>query len=242
MMKPEKTVLHIDILSLFPEMFTTVFNTSILGRATTNGQVSIDVHNFRTFAQNKHHKVDDYPYGGGAGLVLMVQPLHDAIKYCLEQYTLKTQPSKVIMLTPQGKPFTHKIAQSLAKADHLIFLCGHYEGFDERIREHLVTDELSLGDFVMTGGEIAAMAMIDATVRLLPGVIEVQSHEDDSFSRGLLEYPHYTRPSEFNGWKVPDVLLSGNHQNIADWREQKQLERTKTRRPDLLQSKGEQDE
>lgn len=228
--------LHIDVLTLFPEMFPGVLNTSILGRAKKDGKVTVDLHNFRDFSTNPHHKVDDYPYGGGAGLVLAVQPIYDALQYCVNREERRGQ-AEIIMLTPQGTPFTHSIAEELSQKTHLIFLCGHYEGFDERIREHLVTRELSLGDFVLTGGEIASMAMIDATVRLLPEVIQKASHEDDSFANGMLEYPHYTRPQSFNGWEVPEVLVNGNHKLIEEWRNAESLKRTKARRPDLLRKK-----
>jgi len=224
---------YIDVLTLFPEMFTPFLETSIIGRAAQTGNIDVNVQNIRDFATNKHAKVDDYPYGGGAGLVLMVQPIYDAITTTLSQSKSSTKP-EVIMLTPQGTPFCHEIAQELAHTEHLIFLCGHYEGFDERIREHLVTRELSLGDFVMTGGEVAAMAMIDASVRLRPGVIKESSITDDSFANNMLEYPQYTRPQSFNGWDVPAVLTSGNHQAIADWRQEQQRVRTQARRPDLL--------
>ncbi len=228
--------LHIDVLTLFPEMFPEVLNTSILGRAKKDGKVTVDLHNFRDFSTNPHHKVDDSPYGGGAGLVLAVQPIYDALQYCVNREE-RSEQAEIIMLTPQGTPFTHSIAEELSQKKHLIFLCGHYEGFDERIREHLVTRELSLGDFVLTGGEIASMAMIDATVRLLPEVIQKASHEDDSFAKGMLEYPHYTRPQSFNGWEVPEVLVNGNHKLIEEWRNAESLKRTKARRPDLLRKK-----
>ncbi|MGL5041649.1 MAG: tRNA (guanosine(37)-N1)-methyltransferase TrmD [Culicoidibacterales bacterium] len=226
-----KKKLHIDVLTLFPGMFEQVLNTSILGRAKEDGKFSVSLHNFRDFSLNPHKKVDDYPYGGGAGLVLTVQPIFDALEHVLAQ---KETTPPIIMLTPQGEPFTHEIALQLAKEEHLVFICGHYEGFDERVREHLVTRELSLGDFVLTGGEIASMAMIDATVRLRPDVILQQSHEDDSFANGLLEYPHYTRPQNFNGWEVPEVLTSGHHERISKWRQQESMDRTRKRRPDLL--------
>jgi len=223
----------IDILTLFPELFAPFLSTSIIGRAIADEHVAINVRNIRDFAKNKHQKVDDYPYGGGAGLVLMVQPIFDAINASIEEDQAGVQP-EVIMLSPQGEPFSHAIADELAGKEHLIFLCGHYEGFDERVREHLVTRELSLGDFVMTGGEIPSMAMIDATVRLMPGVIKAESIADDSFASNMLEYPHYTRPQSFNGWDVPAVLTSGNHAEIARWRTEMQQIRTATRRPDLL--------
>lgn len=223
--------MKIDILTLFPEMFDSFFTTSIIGRAENSGQVQLNTVNFRDFSKNKHHKVDDYPYGGGQGMLLAPEPIFDAVA---SVETTNSKP-RIILLCPQGERFTQKKAEELAQASHLIFICGHYEGFDERIRQHLVTDELSLGDFVLTGGETAACVMVDAVVRLLPDVLgKASSHEDDSFSSGLLEFPQYTRPADFRGMNVPDVLLSGNHANIKKWRRFESLKRTFTRRPDLL--------
>ncbi|TCI80105.1 tRNA (guanosine(37)-N1)-methyltransferase TrmD [Exiguobacterium sp. SH0S1] len=220
--------MKIDVLTLFPEMFAPL-DHSIVGRARTLGQVEVKFTNFRDFSTNKHHKVDDAPYGGGAGMLLTPQPLFDAFD------SLAKSKPRVIVTTPTGRPFTQRVAEEWANEEHLIFLCGHYEGFDQRIHDELATDEVSIGDFVMTGGELAAMVMIDATVRLIPEVLGDQaSHEDDSFSTGLLEYPHYTRPADFRGLKVPDVLLSGNHAKIESWRRERSLERTFRRRPELL--------
>jgi tRNA (guanine37-N1)-methyltransferase len=225
-------MMKIDILSLFPEMFEGVLKTSILGKAAEKDVVSFKVTNFRDFTTNKHNKVDDYPFGGGAGMVLMPQPLFDAVDAVRKEESAKP---RIILTSPQGKPFKQQDAEMLSKESSLIFICGHYEGFDERIPEHLVTDEYSIGDFVMTGGELAAMAMIDSIVRLLPGVLgNDTSAVTDSFSTGLLEHPHYTRPAEFRGMKVPDILLSGNHEKIAEWRQRESLRRTYERRPDLL--------
>ena len=224
--------MKIDILTLFPEMFDGVFNDSILKRAQARGAVELNTVNFRDFSLNKHKKVDDYPYGGGAGMLLAPQPIFDAVESVCQKTNVKP---RVILMCPQGQPFTQAKAEELAKEEHLIFICGHYEGFDERIREHLVTDELSLGDYVLTGGELAAMVMTDAVVRLLPDVLGKQeSHENDSFSMGLLEFPQYTRPVNFRGMLVPDVLTSGNHKEIKKWRYEQSLYRTYTRRPDLL--------
>ena len=224
--------MKINILTLFPEMFEPFFTTSIIGRASSLGRVRMQAVNFRDYAKNKHHKVDDYPYGGGQGMLLAAEPIFDAAN----DIASGSNP-RVILLCPQGERFTQKRASELSKDEHLIFICGHYEGFDERIRTHLATDELSLGDFVLTGGETAAMVMIDAIVRLLPGVLpKASSHEDDSFSSGLLEFPQYTRPEDFRGMRVPEVLLSGNHAKIAEWRRLKSLERTLKRRPDLLET------
>ncbi|MHA0855937.1 tRNA (guanosine(37)-N1)-methyltransferase TrmD [Paenibacillus sp. CMAA1364] len=224
--------MKVDVLTLFPEMFTGVFESSILGKANDKGIVSLNAINFRDFALNKHHTVDDTPYGGGGGMVLKPEPIFAAVEHVL---TSVSNPPRVILMCPQGETFTQRKAEELSKEEHLIFICGHYEGYDERIREHLVTDELSVGDYVLTGGEIPAMTVIDAVVRLLPGVLgNEMSAVTDSFSTGLLEYPHYTRPAEFRGWKVPDMLLSGHHANIEVWRRQQALKRTFTRRPELL--------
>lgn len=226
-------MMKIDVLTLFPEMFSGVFGHSILKKATENNAVHYNVVNFRDYADNKHQTVDDYPYGGGAGMVLKPQPIFDAVADLRE----KAQSSpRVILLCPQGERYNQKKAEELAELDHLIFICGHYEGYDERIREHVVTDEISIGDFVLTGGELGAMVIIDSVVRLLPGVLgNEESHRRDSFSTGLLEHPHYTRPSDFRGMKVPDVLVSGNHRLIDEWRTKESLRRTYMRRPDLLE-------
>ncbi|MDE5412990.1 tRNA (guanosine(37)-N1)-methyltransferase TrmD [Alkalihalobacterium chitinilyticum] len=224
--------MKIDILTLFPEMFTGVFGSSILKHAAEKGQVTFNVVDFRNYAENKHRKVDDYPYGGGAGMVLMPQPIFDAVDDLVKDK--QTKP-RVVLLCPQGERYTQKKAEELAKEEHLILVCGHYEGFDERIREHLVTDEISIGDYVLTGGELGAMVITDSVTRLLPGVLGNEtSAVTDSFSTGLLEHPHYTRPADFRGMKVPDVLLSGHHENIKNWRHEQSIERTKKRRPDLL--------
>jgi len=223
--------MNIHVLSLFPDMFTGVFGSSILKKAQEKGAVSLEVSDIRDFSTNKHKQVDDYPYGGGAGMVLKPEPMFQAV----EAITEGRKP-RIILMCPQGERFTQKKAEELAMEEDLVFLCGHYEGYDERIRTNLVTDEISIGDFVLTGGELPAMTVIDAVVRLLPGVLGQQdSHIQDSFSTGLLEHPHYTRPADFRGMKVPDVLLSGNHANIDKWREQESLKRTFERRPDLLE-------
>lgn len=223
--------MNIHVLSLFPEMFTGVFGSSILKKAQEKKAVSLSVSDIREFSNNKHKQVDDYPYGGGAGMVLKPEPMFQAV----ETITEGRKP-RIILMCPQGERFTQKKAEELAKEEELVFLCGHYEGYDERIRQHLVTDEISIGDFVLTGGELPAMTVIDAVVRLLPGVLgQEDSHIHDSFSTGLLEHPHYTRPAEFRGMKVPDVLLSGNHANIEKWRQEQSLKRTYERRPDLLE-------
>lgn len=226
--------MNIDILTLFPNMFNGVLGDSILKKAQEKEKVSFRVVNFREYADNKHQKVDDYPYGGGAGMVLMPQPIFDAVEDLTKQ--TETKP-KVILLCPQGERFTQQKAESLAKEEHLIFICGHYEGYDERIREQLSTEEISIGDFVLTGGELAAMVISDSVVRLLPGVLgNEDSPVQDSHSTGLLEHPHYTRPANFRGMTVPEVLLSGNHMHIEEWREKESLRRTYKRRPDLLEN------
>ncbi|MCM3110175.1 tRNA (guanosine(37)-N1)-methyltransferase TrmD [Lederbergia lenta] len=226
--------MRIDILTLFPEMFTGVFGSSILKNAAEKEAASYHITNFRDYSDNKHKTVDDYPYGGGAGMVLKPQPIFDAVEQLKTEN--ETTP-RIILLCPQGERYNQQKAEELAKESHLVFICGHYEGYDERIREHIVTDEISIGDYVMTGGELGAMVVIDSVVRLLPGVLGNENSPIlDSFSSGLLEHPHYTRPSDFRGMKVPDVLLSGNHSKIAEWREKESLIRTKNRRPDLLSS------
>ncbi|MGT2666095.1 tRNA (guanosine(37)-N1)-methyltransferase TrmD [Streptococcus rifensis] len=220
--------MKIDILTLFPEMFAPLEH-SIVGKAKEKGLLDITYHNFREYAEKARH-VDDEPYGGGQGMLLRAQPIFDAY----EAIPKNGQP-RVILLDPAGKTFDQAYAEDLAQADHLVFICGHYEGYDERIKT-LVTDEISLGDFVLTGGELAAMTMVDATVRLIPEVIGKEaSHQDDSFSSGLLEYPQYTRPYDFRGMKVPEILMRGHHENIRKWRLEQSLRKTLERRPDLLE-------
>lgn len=226
-------MMKIDVLTIFPEMFAGVLGHSILKRAEETKAVTYNIVNFREYADNKHQTVDDYPYGGGAGMVLKPQPIFDAVDDLTQQSSAKP---KVILLCPQGQRYDQKKAEELSKADHLIFICGHYEGYDERIREHIVTEEISIGDYVLTGGELGAMVIIDSVVRLLPDVLgNEESHIKDSFSTGLLEHPHYTRPADFRGMKVPDVLISGNHRLIEEWRTKESLKRTYLRRPDLLE-------
>ncbi|WP_106497644.1 tRNA (guanosine(37)-N1)-methyltransferase TrmD [Lentibacillus sp. Marseille-P4043] len=225
--------MHIDVLTLFPEMIAGVFNSSILQKAQDKNKFSFDLINFRDYTENKHKKVDDYPYGGGAGMVLTPQPVFDAVDTITKK---KTTNPRIILMCPQGEPYNQKKAEELATEDHLIFICGHYEGYDERIREHLVTDEISIGDYVLTGGELGAMVVIDSVVRLLPDVLgNKESAPEDSFSTGLLEHPHYTRPADFRGMKVPDVLLSGDHGKIEQWRRKESLKRTYERRRDLIE-------
>lgn len=220
-------MMKIDILTLFPEMFAPL-ESSIVGKAVEKGLLDIRYHNFRDNAEKARH-VDDEPYGGGQGMLLRAQPIYDTID------KIDANNPRVILLDPAGKTFNQSYAEELAQEDELIFICGHYEGYDERIKQ-LVTDEISLGDFVLTGGELAAMTMVDATVRLIPNVIGKEaSHQDDSFSSGLLEYPQYTRPYDFRGMTVPDVLMSGHHENIRRWRLEESLRKTYLRRPDLLE-------
>ncbi|MNW47891.1 tRNA (guanine-N(1)-)-methyltransferase [compost metagenome] len=230
-------------MTLFPEMFDGVFHSSILGKAQDKGIVALNAVNFRDYSGNKHGTVDDTPYGGGGGMVLKPEPIFRAVEDLLgsaeeggSNMPAGSKPPRIILMCPQGETFTQRKAEELAREDHLIFICGHYEGYDERIREHLVTDELSIGDYVLTGGEIPAMVVIDSVTRLLPGVLgNEMSAVTDSFSTGLLEYPHYTRPVEYRGWKVPDILLSGHHANVAIWRRKEALRRTLQRRPDLFE-------
>lgn len=225
-------MMKVDVLTLFPEMMDGVFRSSILGKAQEKGIVSLNAINFREYSNSKHGTVDDTPYGGGGGMVLKPEPIFSAVEDLVSRTS--TTP-RIILMCPQGDTFTQRKAEEFAKEEHLIFICGHYEGYDERIREHLVTDELSIGDYVLTGGELPAMVAIDSIVRLLPGALGNEtSAVTDSFSTGLLEYPHYTRPAEFRGWKVPDILLSGHHANIELWRREQALKRTLERRPDLL--------
>lgn len=220
------------VLSLFPEMVEQPLSHSIIGRAVSRGVISIDCINIRDFSLSKSKRVDDYPYGGGVGLVMCAQPVCDAVNHTKQ---MAGENTRVIYLTPQGRPFSQRIAEELSKEESLIFLCGHYEGIDERAIEEVVTDEISLGDFVMTGGEIAAVAVIDAVSRLIPGVLNKdESSVDESFSENLLEYPQYTRPAEFRGRAVPEVLLSGHHGNVNKWRMEQSIERTRRKRPDLL--------
>lgn len=219
--------MHFDIFTLFPGMFEGPFSESILKRAQEKGLLSIDLHNIRDVTTDRHHIVDDYPYGGGAGMVMKPEPVFTAVESVY-------QGGPVILLTPQGRLFNQEIARSLAQEPRVTLLCGHYEGIDERVIEHLVTEELSIGDYVLTGGELAAMVVVDAVSRLIPGVLAEGSTEEESHSNNLLEYPQYTRPPEFRGWRIPDILLSGHHEQIARWRRKESLRRTRQRRPDLF--------
>jgi len=229
---------RIDILTLFPQMFESPFSVGIFKRAVDQGLVRLEVHNMRDYAHDKHLTVDDYPYGGGAGMVLKPEPIFEAVEAVKSNIALKQEVSgvSVILLSPRGRLFSQQIAQELSKYSNIILICGRYEGVDERVCEYLVTDEISIGDYVLSGGELAAMVVVDAVVRLFPGVVGSEdSLMDESHTSGLLEYPQYTRPAEFRGWSVPEVLLSGNHAQIAKWRREQALVRTSKRRPDLLE-------
>mgnify|MGYP000373318075 FL=1 len=219
--------MKIDVLTLFPEMFTGVISSSIIKRAIDDNKIEINLHNFRDYSKDIHHKVDDTPYGGGCGMILTCQPIFDCVS------DLKDDESTVILLTPDGTPYKQEITNNLVKLKHLIIICGHYEGFDDRIRS-ICDMEISIGDYVLTGGEIPAMVLIDSVTRLIDGVINKESYQNDSFYNGLLDYPQYTKPREYNGLKVPDVLLSGNHKEIEKYRMEAALEKTRDRRCDLL--------
>jgi len=223
--------MKIDILTLFPKMFKGPFDESIIKRAQKKGLIEIQTHDLRKWTKDKRKTVDDRPFGGGTGMILMVEPIYKALR------DLKNKNSKVILMDPRGRTFNQKIAGNLAKEKHLIFICSHYEGVDERVKKHLVDEEISIGDYVLTGGELPAMIIIDTLIRQIPGVlIKPEASSKESFSENLLEYPQYTRPANFKGWKITEVLLSGNHKKIDKWRQKKSLEITKKRRPDLLKT------
>ena len=226
--------MNFHVLTLFPDMIINGLNESITGRAIKNGIISVNAVDIREYSQNKHKKVDDYPYGGGAGMVMQAQPIYDAYADLTKKNGIVNP--RVIYVTPQGHTFNQGMAKEFAKEDNLIFLCGHYEGVDERVLEEIVTDYVSIGDYVLTGGELPAMVMIDTISRLVKGVLNnEESAQTETFSNNLLEYPQYTRPEEFRGKKVPEVLISGHHGNIEKWRLEKSLERTRKYRPDLLE-------
>lgn len=226
-------MLNIHILTLFPEFFESPFDVSMIKRARDKGLIQIELIDIRDFSHDKHKKVDDYPYGGGCGMVLKPEPIFEAVEYVDKK--INTTDRRIILLSPQGKMFNQAIARNLSKEQHLVFICGHYEGIDERVKT-VITDELSIGDFILTGGEVPALAIVDATARFVPGVLgSSESPENESFCDGLLEYPHYTRPEIYRGLKVPDVLLSGNHKEIELYRQSEALKRTREKRPDLFQ-------
>jgi tRNA (guanine37-N1)-methyltransferase len=227
--------MHFDILTLFPDTFEGVFNESIVKRAREAGLVSIAAHDIRDYATDKHHITDDTPYGGGGGMIMKPEPIFRAVEAILDLEEGQAPEVPVILLSPQGRTFTQSVARELSRHPRLILVCGHYEGVDERVRQFLATDEISIGDYVLTGGEIPAMVVVDAVTRLVPGVLgDPGATFEDSHAEGLLEYPHYTRPHIFRDWPVPEVLLSGNHADIVLWRRQEALRRTFERRPDLL--------
>ncbi len=235
--------LQFEIFTLFPQMFDGPFSESIMKRAIERGLITINLHNIRDWAFDKHSVTDDAPYGGGGGMVMKAEPIFLAVESVLElppitaEQALTEVPCPIILMTPQGRPFSQKVAQELAQYSRLTLICGRYEGVDERVRQYLVTDELSVGDYVLSGGELAAMTIVDAVARLVPGVLgNKNSADDDSYTTGLLEYAHYTRPATFRGWHIPEVLVSGHHANITQWRRQQAIERTQARRPDLLKN------
>jgi tRNA (guanine37-N1)-methyltransferase len=233
--------MHIDILTLFPQMFDGFLSCSIIGRARERDIVDVRLHDIRAYTHDKHHIVDEYPYGGGAGMVLKPEPIFEAVEAVKEELGLSSVPT--VLLSPQGRLLNHEIVRQLAQCQHLILICGHYEGIDERVAEHLATDEISIGDYLLSGGEVAAMVVVDCVVRLLPGVLGSEtSLVEDSHIYGLLEYPQYTRPAIYRGWSVPSVLLSGNHGQVARWRRQQSLLRTVKRRPDLIEKAALSDE
>ncbi len=227
--------MRIDILTLFPQFFESPLSSALFQRAKDKGLASFNIYNIRDYTQDRHHVVDDYPFGGGAGMLLKPEPVFKVIEDVLRDRKPDEEPIPVILMTPQGKAFSQPLAYKLAEHQRLVILCGHYEGVDDRVREHLVTEEISIGDYVLSGGELPALVVADAVVRLIPGVLgSDESAAGDSHSDGLLEYPQYTRPAEFLGWKVPEILLSGNHAKIAAWRREQSLKITAERRPDLL--------
>jgi len=228
--------MKIYILTLFPQMFQSPLESGIFKRAADRGMVEIDVRDIRDYTYDRHRTVDDYPYGGGAGMVLKPEPIFEAVEAVKSEINIEDiDEIPVVLLTPQGHLFSQQTAMKLCGHSHVILICGHYEGVDERVRQHLVTDEVSIGDYVLSGGELPSMVLLDAVVRLIPGVLgSTDSVADDSHSTGLLEYPQYTRPSEYRGWAVPEVLLSGNHAQIADWHREQAVIRTAERRPELL--------
>ncbi len=227
--------MRIDIITIFPKMFEPVLNESIIKRAQHKGKVKICLHDLRDFSADKHRKVDDRPFGGGSGMVMKPEPIFKAVEYIKVKSQKPKVKTKVVLLCPQGKKLTQKTCKKLAKYKHLILICGHYEGVDERVRHYLADEEISIGDYVLTGGELPAMVLVDAIVRLIPGVLgDKNSLNFESFESNLLEYPHYTRPAKFRDMSVPRELLSGDHKQIENWRKQQAINRTKLRRPDLL--------
>jgi len=226
----------IDVLTIFPKMFDTVLGESIIKRAKEKGVVEINVIDLRLFSKDKHRKVDDKPFGGGPGMVMNAEPFFEAVNYIRKKTKDVRLKTRIVLLGPKGRKFDQALAAKLSKYEHIVFLCGHYEGIDERVAGHLADDEISIGDFILTGGELPAMVIIDGVVRLLPGALgDEDSCKDESFTENLLEYPHYTRPADYNGMKVPDVLLSGDHEKIKEWRKKEAVKLTRKKRPDLLE-------
>ena len=232
--------MRIDILTLFPQFFKAPFESGIFQRAIENGLLEVNAVNIRDYTHDKHHVADDYPYGGGAGMVMKPEPIFEAVEDIRQSPAAKEGGDfPVILLSPQGRLFTQEVARELAQHTHIVLICGHYEGIDERVHQHLATDEISIGDYVLSGGEPAAMVVADAVIRLLPGVLgSAESLKEDSHTEGLLEYPQYTRPEVFREWTVPEVLLSGNHARIEEWRRQQSIQRTVERRPEMLDKAG----
>jgi tRNA (guanine37-N1)-methyltransferase len=229
---------RIDVITIFPKMFNAVLGESIIKRAQKNSIVEINVIDLRLFSKDKHRKVDGKPFGGGPGMVMNAEPFFEALNYIRQKTKTQRLKTKIVLLSPKGRTFNHALAKELSGCEHMVLLCGHYEGIDERVRSYLVDEEISIGDFVLTGGELAAMIVIDAVVRLLPGTLGNKgSNEYESFSNGLLEYPQYTRPADYKGMKVPDVLLSGDHKKIEEWRKREAVKETRKRRPDLLKGR-----
>jgi len=233
--------MRIDVLTIFPRMFEAVLGESIIKRAKERGIVGINIIDLRLFSKDKHRKVDDKPFGGGPGMVMNAEPFFEAVNYIRKKTKDERLKTRIVLLTPKGRKLDQDLALKLSKYEHMVLLCGHYEGIDERVGEHLVDEEISLGDFVLTGGELPAMVIIDTVVRLLPGALgDKDSSKEESFSGDLLEYPHYTRPADYNGMKVPKVLLSGNHEKIKEWRKKEAVKVTKKKRPDLMKLKNDQ--
>jgi tRNA (guanine37-N1)-methyltransferase len=227
--------MRLDFFTLFPQFFASPLESVIFQRAREKGLLEAHVYNIRDYTHDKHHVADDYPYGGGAGMVMKPEPIFEAVETVLAENSTEGEPLAIILLTPQGRPFSQTHAQRLAGYKRLLFICGHYEGVDERVREHLATEEISIGDYVLAGGELPALVVADAVVRLIPGVLgSAESVVEESHNQGLLEYPQYTRPPDFRGWRVPDILLSGHHAEVAKWRRRESLRRTMDERPELL--------
>lgn len=229
--------MRIDIITIFPRMFDPIFGESIIKRAQHKGLLKVKIHNLRDYSKDKHRKVDDRPYGGGPGMVMRPEPIFKAVKTLRQKTKIAKEKTKIILLSPQGEKLSQKIVKRLARHKHLILICGHYEGIDERVRKYLVSDEVSIGDYILTGGELPAMVLVDCLVRFIPGVLGKSSSKVvETFEQGLLEYPQYSRPANFNSYKVPVVLLSGDHNKISQWRKKEALRITRLKRPDLLRS------